>query len=296
MKRLFRYGLPITGGGMVSYFHTHWDDWFVGRQFGTEALGFYSKAYDLSNKTLSSLSRSMINGVFFPSYSRIRNDRDRLRRVYLKGTRVVLLMMVPVSLGLLVLAPQLVPILLGEKWIPMIPLLQIYSLMVLFRPVSANTVPFFMGVGRPQDVLYAGIVLSVVMVPAVLLLAGFGVAGVAVAVAISHVVGAAYNLFQVDRILPRSAVETLRAFVPFLSAGTAMAIIVELLKPVIMPLAADPYAIVGLLALVVIGAVVYMGLIFLLQKELMIELLQLLFAALPFGGRFSTFLVRERAN
>ncbi len=296
MKDLLRYGLPVTGGGLVSYFHTHWDDWFVGRQFGNEALGFYSKAYDLSNKTLSSLSRSVINGVFFPSYSRISDDRDRMKRVFLKGTRVVWLMMVPISLGLLVLAPQIVLVLLGVKWVPMIPTLQVYSFMVLFRPISSNTVPLFMAVGRPRDVLYAGIVLSVVMVPAVLLLSVYGIVGVAVAVVISHIVGVAYNLFQVNRIIPGTAAASLRESVPFLAVGVIMAVVVQLLKPVIVQATGDSLALLGLLLLVAIGAIVYCVLIFFVQKELVLELIQLFISAAGLGSRFSFFKIKERAN
>ena len=296
MKDLLRYGLPVTGGGLVSYFHTHWDDWFVGRQFGNEALGFYSKAYDLSNKTLSSLSRSVINGVFFPSYSRISDDRDRMKRVFLKGTRVVWLMMVPISLGLLVLAPQIVLVLLGVKWVPMIPTLQVYSFMVLFRPISSNTVPLFMAVGRPRDVLYAGIVLSVVMVPAVLLLSVYGIVGVAVAVVISHIVGVAYNLFQVNRIIPGTAAASLRESVPFLAVGVIMAVVVQLLKPVIVQATGDSLALLGLLLLVAIGAIVYCVLIFFVQKELVLELIQLFISAAGLGSRFSLFKIKERAN
>jgi len=135
-----------------------------------------------------------------------------------------------------------------------------------------------------------------VMVPAVLLLADQGVVGVAIAVVISHIVGAAYSLFQVNRILPGTAWPTLRAFVPFLSAGAVMVVVVQMLKPVIMPLAGDTYALLGLLALVAIGAVVYIGLIFLLQKALMIELINLFISAFSLGGRLSTFSIRERAK
>lgn len=296
MKELFRYGLPTTGSGLVSYFHTHWDDWFVGRQLGTEALGFYSKAYDLSNKTLSSLSATVINGVFFPSYSRIREDRERTRRIFLKGTRVVFLMMVPIALGLLVLAPEIVAILLGDKWLPMIPTLQVYSFMVLFRPISTNTVPLFMGVGRPRYMLYAGIVLAVVMVPAVLLLAPWGIVGVAIGVVISHIVGVFYNLLQVDRILPGTAMASLRASVPYLAVGAVMAVVVQLLKPIIMPAFGGQFAFVGLLLLVAIGAIVYLGLIFVVQRELVVELIHLFIAAVGLEDRFSLFVARRRVK
>jgi O-antigen/teichoic acid export membrane protein len=296
MKALFRYGLPTTGSGLVTYFHTHWDDWFVGRQFGTQALGYYSKAYDLSNKTLSSLSRTVINGVFFPSYSRIRDDLERTRRIFLKGTRVVFLMMVPVSLGLLVLAPLIVRVLLGEKWMPMVPTLQVYSFMVLFRPISTNTVPLFMGQGRPQYMLYAGLVLSVVMVPAVLLLSGFGIVGVALGVVISHIIGVIYNLYQVNRILPGTGIYSLRVSIPFLSAGFIMAAAVYFAEPVVMSWFTDSFAWLGLTILVAVGAIIYLGLVAILQKGFVIELIQLTIAALGLDGRFTLFSIGRQVD
>lgn len=286
MRSLLRYGLQTTAGGIVSYFHTHWDDWFVGRQFGTTALGYYSKAYDLSNNVLSSFSRSVINGVFFPSYTKIQNEKERLTRVYLKSYYVVLLMMVPISLGMLVLAPELVPVLLGPKWLPMVITLQIFAFMVLIRPLSENTVPLFLAVGRPNYMVRAGLVLSVVMVPLVIVLSRWGIEGVAVAVVISHIAGVAYNLFLVERILPGIMRPTLTAFVKFAAMGFVMALIVQLSKPYVLQLTSGIPNVWTLTILVLIGVVVYCGLAFLTQKALIFELIQLFLTGLKIDGRF----------
>ena len=286
MRSLLRFGLQTTAGGIVSYFHTHWDDWFVGRQFGTTALGYYSKAYDLSNNVLSSFSRSVINGVFFPSYTKIQNEKERLTRVYLKSYYVVLLMMVPISLGMLVLAPELVPVLLGPKWIPMITTLQIFAFMVLVRPLSENTVPLFLAVGRPNYMVRAGLVLSVVMVPLVIGLSNWGIEGVAIAVVISHIAGVAYNLVLVERILPGIIRPTLSAFVKFAVMGLLMALCVQLVKPYVLQLVGGIPNVLSLVILVMVGVVVYCGLAFLTQKTLIYELVQLFLVGLKIENRF----------
>ncbi len=285
-RSLLRYGLQTTAGGIVSYFHTHWDDWFVGRQFGTTALGYYSKAYDLSNNVLSSFSRSVINGVFFPSYTKIQNETERLTRLYLKSYYVVLLMMVPISLGMLVLAPELVPVLLGPKWIPMIVTLQIFAFMVLFRPLSENTVPLFLAVGKPNYMVRAGLVLSVVMVPLAIILSQWGIEGVAVSVVISHLVGVGYNLLLVERILPGIMRPTLIAFVKFAAMGFVMAFIVQLSKPYILQLSGGIPNVLSLTILILIGVVVYCGLAFLTQRALIFELIQLFLVSLKIDTRF----------
>lgn len=289
MKGLLRYGGPSTSSGLVTYFHTHWDDWFVGRIFGTTSLGFYTKAYDLSNNTLSSLSRSMLNSVFLPSYAKMQDDPERMARVYVKSLRFVLLMMVPLALGMLVLAPQLVPVLLGDKWVPMILTLQIYAFMVLFRPISSNTSPLFMAVGRPGYMLRAGILLSVVMVPAALLLVNYGIEGIAIAVVISHIVGAAYNVRQVNGLLPGTGKASVVATGTYIAIGGVMAASVQLAKPFVLQIVGGEYNILALTLLVAVGAVIYGVLTLLLQRDLVLEIVRLVWTASGVDKRLGRF-------
>lgn len=285
MRSLFHYGLQTTAGGVVSYFHTHWDDWFVGRNFGTQALGYYSKAYDLSNNMLTGFSRSIINGVFFPSYAKIKDDQARLTQVYLKSLYVVLLIMVPIAFGVLFTAPQLVPVLLGDKWIPMIIVLQIFAFMVLIRPLSENTVPLFLAVGRPRYMLWAGLALSIVMVPLIFGLQDFGIEGVAVAVVISHLVGAGFNAVLVERILPGTARLTGIAFAKFIGIGLLMLLVLYLVNPYILELFGGPESLSALICVILLGIVVYGLLAWFTQRPLLLELLQLFDTALSIKKR-----------
>ncbi len=75
----------------------------------------------------------------------------------------------------MILAYEFTGIGLGEKWLPMVPTLQIFALMLLTRSISANTSSLFMGVGRPYYNLRAGLVLIVLTVPLALLLLDRGI-------------------------------------------------------------------------------------------------------------------------
>lgn len=270
-RELFGYGGKSTLNGIISYFHSNWDDWLVGRVLGTTSLGYYSKAYDLSNQTLASLSRSMINTVFFPSYARIRDDKRRLTRAYLKSLHFVVLLMTPVALGMAVVAPELVDVLLGQKWLPMIPILQIYSVMVLTRPISSNTYPLFNALGLPGYNVRAGVLLAFVMVPLALYGIRWGAVGVACAVVTAHFVAASYNIYQVNRLLPGTAQQTLRALAPPFIAGGAMAAVVMLVKGPLTEMAGGEQNLVTLFAMVGIGAAVYLSLAFFLERKLILE-------------------------
>ncbi|HMN27052.1 MAG TPA: oligosaccharide flippase family protein, partial [Caldilineaceae bacterium] len=99
IRRLLHYGVRSTSSGLISFLHQNSDDWLVGRVFGATSLGYYSKAYALTNNTLCGLSKNLINGVFMPYYAQMQQETHRLKRIYLKVLDFVLLMMAPIAAG-----------------------------------------------------------------------------------------------------------------------------------------------------------------------------------------------------
>jgi PST family polysaccharide transporter len=280
VKGLVRYGLQSVAGGLLSYFHTHWDDWLVGRSLGTQALGYYSQAYNFSNGTLGRLSRTVIGSVFFSSYAQIQNDKERLARAYLKSVHLVLLLTTPLALGLWVTAPELVSVVLGEKWLPMIPALQVYAFMILTRPVSENAAPLFQAVGLQMHNVRAGLLLVAVMVPLALLLLPYGFVGVAVAVVVSHFAGVAYNIYQMNGLLPGTALQTRRLGMPIFFASGVMVIAVLAAKSQWARSVGSTETIGGLALFVGVGVLVYGLIILFTQRDLMREVIGLMRAAL----------------
>ncbi len=169
-ESVVRFGAPTMGSGLLKYFASQWDTWFVGRALGVTAVSFYSRSFDLTTRVSDMLSNTLFGQVLFPSYAKLQDDRPRLTRVYLKSTSLVLMLMIPVSLGLLVTAPLLVPVLLGEQWRPMIAVWQIFCVYGLTRPISTNSSPLFLAVGKPRNNVSASLVVIAVMVPLVILL------------------------------------------------------------------------------------------------------------------------------
>lgn len=270
---LLRYGVQGMGAGIVTYFHAHTDDWMVGRFLGVTQLGYYSKAYDLSQKTLVNLGTDVIGSVFFPAYRKVQDDRIRLARMYLKSLSFITLLMSPVAFGMFIVAPIAVPVLLGSKWNAMIPVLQVFSLMVLTRPISANTHPLFMAVGKPIYSMWAGTLLICVMLPLAIVGLRWGITGVALAVAVSHTVGMFFNTYQANTLLPSSARRTLTISLPPLAAGTVMMLVVQICKAPLLAFLGDQVDAIYLFVLILIGAVAYTVAIGVFQRRLLVEFL-----------------------
>lgn len=276
MRELLVYGLYSTSGGFMNFFNSNWDDWLVGRVFGTALLGFYDKAYSITNGVIVNLNRQVVNSVLLPSYVRIQNDKDRLARAYLKGLTISTIFMAPLSMGVFAIAGELVAFVLGEKWIPMVPALEIFAFMALARPMAGTTSPLFRAMGRPDFDFRAGVFLTVVMAPMVFFLLGQGITGVAFAVTASYILSFFYNVYQVNSLLPGTGTKMISAVISPLAASAIMILAVYLAKVPLVQIIGEEHDLMMITSMVLVGAVSYLLPIFLMQRELILELIQLL--------------------
>lgn len=286
VRGLFQYGMPNMASGLLRYFQMHWDDWLVGRQLGTAALGIYSKAYDLTTHIVNMFSNAVLGSVLLPSYAKIQDDKPRVERAYLKSTNIVFLMVVPISMGIFVLGPEIIRGLLQPRWLPMVPVWQIFALYAMTKPVSKNAMPLFLALGLPSYNLHASLVTIGFMVPLVLLLIGpYGITGVAIGVSVAFTAGMLYNIYQVNRLLPGTALKTLTQSIPFFAAGGLMVLGVWLAEDIVINFAGGEN-LLSILILAALGAIIYIGLVVLLKRDLVTELYVLFMQALGLDRRW----------
>ncbi len=276
MKELLGYGVGAMGSRTVYFFFTNVDNFVVGRQLGTAALGVYAKAFDFTTKTVDNLNKT-ISTVLFPSYSRIQHDRERLSRGYLKSLRMIATVTVPLAAGIAVTAPELVPVVLGRKWAAMIPILQILGCMSIVKPISSTTAAVFNAMGHPAYNMRAGLVVTVVMLTGIYLLLFMGAEGVALAVLIAHVAGLFYNIYQIHTLLPGTPGGMLEAVTPTAISTAVMAAGVYLVKIPFAHLAGHTESWGALLTCVCVGVVLYAGMLLMFQRPLLQELRTLVF-------------------
>ena len=148
-QELFGFGRWVLGSSILVFLVTQGDDILVGKIFGVTALGFYQMAYLLSNFPATEITH-VISQVTFPAYSKLQNDLPKLREAYLKVLQLTAFISIPLAGGILVLAPEFTKIFLGDKWMPMVPAMQILVFSGLVRSIQATTGPIFLAVNRPD--------------------------------------------------------------------------------------------------------------------------------------------------
>jgi PST family polysaccharide transporter len=179
-KDLFSYGLNLTGFNIFNYWVRNADNFLIGKMIGPYALGIYSKAY--TSMTLPILQiTDVVSRVMFPAFSSIQTDVNKVKMMYLKVIRCIALITCPMALGLLVIARPLVLVVLGDKWVEVIPILQILCIIGAIQGVSSSMGLLFTSLGRTDLMLRWGIFSGVTYIIAFLIGINWGILGVAIA-------------------------------------------------------------------------------------------------------------------
>lgn len=272
VRVLLNYGKYIFGGGIVRYFLTQGDDALVGKVLGTAQLGFYGMAYNVSNMPATSITH-IIARVAFPAYAKLQNDIPSLRHAYLRMLKFIGLLAVPVSGGLLAVAPELVHVLYGEKWLPMIPSFMILCIYGLERAINASVGPLFQATGRPQVVFYLNlfklILLALIIYPFTI---RYGIMGTSIASTLVAIIISMNATFSVAKTLQCSISSVLKPlFGPF--AATGIMISSLFLVKLSGRFGANLFS---LMALVIIGVLVYILSLYALDRSTVYEIKELI--------------------
>lgn len=181
-KELVDYGKWVTGSSILFFLNNEGDDAFVGWLLGAASLGLYQYAYRLSNAPATEVTQ-VISRVMFPTFSKLQDDTERLRDVYLKSLRMTAFISFPAAFGIAAVAPSFVRAFLGPDWTDMILAMQILAIYGLFRSLAKTFGPVWKAIGRPD--LTAK--LSIIRLAAILLMiypltTRFGITGTALTV------------------------------------------------------------------------------------------------------------------
>jgi O-antigen/teichoic acid export membrane protein len=148
-RELFIFGKWILGSSILVFLVFQGDNIFVGKLLGVTLLAFYQMAYRFSNAPATEITH-VISQVTFPAYSKLQDNLPSLRQAYLKTLQFTAFISIPLAGGIFILAPEFTQIFLTEKWMPIIPALQVLVLAGLLNSIGAIAGNVFQGIGKPQ--------------------------------------------------------------------------------------------------------------------------------------------------
>jgi lipopolysaccharide exporter len=221
-RPLVRYGGWSSVISFCEYMTGELDKLSISRLWGAAAVGLYSRGWMLIGLPIYTLSSSVAR-VALPAFSQVQDDIPRLRAAYLRSLRLMGAAIPPICLGAAVAAPEIVAVMLGPKWMSVVPVFRLVcgvfalSMLNMFAATVADATAtlarkFWL------TLAHAGALLGLFA-----LLRPLGLIGIGLGVLLAEVLRTIFYLFLMKRVLAVSPLAVLSCYVPaaLLSAGVA---------------------------------------------------------------------------
>ena len=151
LKLIVNRGKWVTFAGIFNYLFENIDDAVVGRLLNTVSLGTYQMAYKISSLPMTEVS-DVIQKVTFPVYTKIAEDKERLKKAFIKSFLSTTLIVLPIGTILFFFSREVALILLGPKWLAVVPVIKALSFFGVVRAITETTYPLFLSLKKQNYV------------------------------------------------------------------------------------------------------------------------------------------------
>lgn len=257
-KALFKFGSNLMLAGVVATFVNNLYIALIGRYFSSAAVGFYTQANNWSSYFYTFISSSL-QGVTYPIMTSIKEDRGRLVSIYKQLISITMLVSLPILVGLAAVADNVILLLLGEEWLPAVPLLVALCLARTVTPISAINMNILNALGRSDLFLKVDLSKLPLTLGALFLALPYGIEAIAWASVVTSFIAFFINAYFPGKFFNIGGFTQLRMAWKYVVAAILMFFVVkEISLDALLP---------TLMAQVCIGGAVYFSIVALLRDD-----------------------------
>lgn len=139
-RELFLFGFYVMAENIIWSVLSRVFSLLIASFHGTYALGLYNMATRITDAVLAVLS-TVINRMALPLFSQVQDDLSKLHTIFSRATKIFNIVSMPAFTGMAITANFWVPVVLGDNWVPAIPIIQIISIMnaVIYSRIFVGT-------------------------------------------------------------------------------------------------------------------------------------------------------------
>ena len=227
-KELFHFSKWLFINNLLFFLNNQSANFILGKITGPQALGLYTISFEISNLPSTDLV-APINRAIFPGYSKMAHDLATLRQGFLNVFSAIATVALPVCTGIVLLAEPLVHVMLGEKWLEAIPLIQVLAIAGLTQALQTNKGSVYLALGKPKILTLLAAIHVFTLIPALVFGAKInGAMGSAMATAILLVFLMPLNFFVLFRVIQLPFHEFLMTIWRPLAATILMILAIEI--------------------------------------------------------------------
>ena len=150
-KESFRYlwgfGNKYMGSQILDTIYNNITPIVIGKFFSVSDLGMYNRANGYAEMPSKNV-HGVISSVTYPVLAKVQDDKERLSSGYIRMLKVTGFIVFPMMAGLAALAKPLIVVMITEKWLPCVILLQLICISKMWWPIHAINLNILLVKGR----------------------------------------------------------------------------------------------------------------------------------------------------
>jgi PST family polysaccharide transporter len=218
VRSMIRFGGNLTGFATINFFARNLDNLLIGRFWGAQQLGLYSRAYQLMMLPIDQINEP-ITSVAVPSLSRLLDSPEDYRRAYLRMLEKIAFLTMPAVALMIATSDWIVAIVLGAQWREVGTLLGILGVAALIQPIANTTGWLFVTQGRTNDMFRMSMWGGPISMASIVVGLPWGAVGVATSYTVTHILGTPILYWYICRQGPVRAGDFYRTIGPFVGAA-----------------------------------------------------------------------------
>lgn len=224
-SELWKFGSNILGSSLINRIYSNLYTLIIGKQFLPADVGFYNRANQYAILPVQTIQDVALK-VNYPILAKIQDDNESLLRAYRKLMSVPLYVLYPILVGLAVTAPYLIPLMVGDKWIPAVPLLQVLCIGYMFSPLTSLNLNLLYVKGRTDLVLKLEFIKKPIAFAILFASIPFGLIWMVVGKAFYEFVAFSFNCYYTKKILGYGELQQLKVLAPIFANCAIMAMVI----------------------------------------------------------------------
>ena len=267
---LLRYGWKLLVSGILETGYVNLRSLVIGLKYDEAALGYFTRGKQFPELVMNAVNGS-IQSVMLPVLSEEQDDIPRMKQMMRRSVKVSSFVVLPLMAGLAAVAAPMISLLIGDKWLPCVPFLQICCIDFAFYPIHTANLQAINAMGRSDVFLKLELIKKSYGV-AILFIALFCFdtpLAIAWGAALSTVLSAFVNASPNRKLLGYGYLEQMRDILPSILCALAMFVIVWGMNMIALP----PIALLPLQ--VIAGVAIYAGLALLTRNDSLPYLLEM---------------------
>lgn len=254
---LYSFGWKLMVASLIDNLYTNLRSILIGKSYSSSTLGLFTRGIQFPELLATNINGS-IQTVMFPALASNQDNKEAFKNLVRKSIIVSSFVVFPLMIILATVANPLIVLLLTDKWIEVVPILQIYCAVFVLLPIHTANLQAINALGRSDIFLKMEILKKIIGVSIILLTYKHGIIIFCYGAVLTSLISSLINIFPSKKLFNYSYKEQFLDLIPIVSLTFIVGVFIQQINFFESPL-------LVILSKTLIGIIMYVSLAFIFK-------------------------------